>query len=1039
VGATVVARHAAPLPAAERHGVQVEPAPRAAAPTSREGAPTALVPPPSKLPRPLDGIQAPEEAKRARPLGVPAASEGAQRSDAGEAARPAGTAPTAAGAQPAAQEAGDRDLRGAAPLAQRVNTDAALGADHALLRRTREERWEREAKQGLTRFAPPRKPPGGTLPSAAKAATMAATRTLFRVSVRTAACLLSATLNRDGLLQGEDFNRGADSGAVLVLHPGLHVVERLANPEAMAAGGVCARAAKAALKAGTYAMVAPLVFTSYRLATEVMSGDDLLARIQGAADPTVVVTASGHTAYPTTTALLGQWDGSMMPALAHAVDAEAARISEAAKLDGNVRTTYSLRLRARAALLSDALTRHLGLDSSGSVPEAAFVRALHVAQLEAAGARAEDTRPFAHDMAGITKATGVPRRTKEQTRYPWPRRELPPGHLQLLDVGAMAAEFFRLYGEPEPTSWIWEALQQCYEYQPAMEQGFLDTLAAAPAAVWAPGARETHVSTACTEAFEDVRLPELIANGCLRALTRDEATEKGRYIQMLRAVPKGKVTCPPRITELAGGNLNSPLPPHALAAVGEAANDTAIEMVAEVARLVAAGAHPPHAADVAVASQSGKLKTRAIVDGSSISEHMLGESFRFHYNDYMLARATERSVGFVHDLKDYFHSVGMAADQRKLWTLVYVDRRGVTHFYEMARMPMGSKTSASVAQTASALATAIMLGRRIPATISPYVDDFRVVCDQDDAAGVAQRVGEVLDLVYPGGEAMDKRTQPSRTPRFLGQVLDLAAGISTVPADTFYSYGVHLSFACAALTHADQRVRACVTTSSLEKLCGRLGWLSEAVPAGRAHLFGVYQRIHWRGPPTATVRRRLLVDLRWWHQGYLTGSLCPATIVTGGVAQLRTRGGGTDTAVQSSDAGEPGAAAISGGRVVHVTFNPDQRRWSSTRREMTAVYEGQKALDAGYVGKRVTILTDSMAAAGCINKGRSRDPHTHAIVQKVLERASGRYVMVAVFVPRERNVACDRMAGCATFEDAAAAASDLGLTLVSSSPAPKKG
>jgi hypothetical protein len=91
------------------------------------------------------------------------------------------------------------------------------------------------------------------------------------------------------------------------------------------------------------------------------------------------------------------------------------------------------------------------------------------------------------------------------------------------------------------------------------------------------------------------------------------------------------------------------------------------------------------------------------------------------------------------------------------------------------------------------------------------------------------------------------------------------------------------------------------------------------------------------------------------------------------------------------------------------------------------------------VGKRVTVLTDSLAAAGAFNKGRSRDPSTNTLLQHVLKRAAGKYVMVAVFIPRERNTGCDRLAGCGTKEHASAAATTLGVTLVSSAAAPKQG
>lgn len=1021
----------------------MEPGPRAHAALSAGDEPSALVPQPL-LPRPPGAPFPPGALKR--PLApiilpvthppLPYAPRGGEekraRGDEAAPAPPAIVPPVVSTTSGA----------GSPPLAS-----LPQAASQAEQRLQREQRWARELALANTRFAPPRKPPAGVPYELAAARRLhsvftGAAATLYRVAVLPSPSMLATTLQRDGLPPHAGFNVARDAGTVLVLHPGLFLVERLTHGDAVARGDAFARAANAARAASTFALTALHCPTVMVLANRPVPCDTYLRRVRQAGNPTVVLPA-GHAPRPLDTMeTLAAWDGALMPALTHAIAQEAARIAVDAERDGNTRSTYSLRLRARASLLSDILTRSLQWDSSPAVPEVPFIRALHAAQLEAAGARPGDTRPYGLDITGIIEATGVHPRRKEQTAFPWPRRIVPHGHLELLDVGDAAREYFTLYGEPPADDWMWEALQQMYEYEPAMDPAFLATLAASPTAVWAPGAREQHLATACTEAFEDVRIPELLALGVFRRITREEATGPGRYIQSLRGIPKGKPVCPPELIALAGGDTNSPLPPDGLVAAGRLAHKVALDMVRDVATAVAAGVHPPHAAEAALAARCGKVKTRAIVDGHHISQSMQGESFRFHYNDHLLARATADSVGVVQDLGNYFHSVMMSPTQRKLWTLVYTDRHGVTHFFECLRMPMGSKTAPSVAQAASALMTAIINARGVAATVNPYVDDFRTVCHKKDALRVTEQVGAVINLVYPGGEAMDKRSAPSSTPRFLGQVLDLRHGTVTLPVDTHYIYALHLLFIHAALAHPDHRIRARVTTPSLQKLCGRLGWMSEVVPTGRGYLGGLYAVIHCVGSPPRAMRRRLLNDLAWWRRGFLKGALCPATIVSGGVAQLYVLGGGTpapSTATQASDAGEPGGAAISNGRAVHVTFTASQRKWSSTKRELVAIYAGLAAFDQGYMGKRLTVLTDSLAAAGALNKGRSRDPSTNDLIQHALQRAAGKYVMVAIFIPRERNAGCDRLAGCATQAEASAAAAGLGITLASSTAAPKAG
>ena len=151
----------------------------------------------------------------------------------------------------------------------------------------------------------------------------AAAATLFRVSVLPAPSLLATTLQRDGLPPQAGFDKARDAGSVLVLHPGLYLVERLSHGDAVARGGPYALAANAALAGSTYAITASHWPTEVVLANRPVPCDTYLRRVRHADNPSLAPPSS-HAPFPLTSVeTLAMWDGALMPALTHAIAEEA--------------------------------------------------------------------------------------------------------------------------------------------------------------------------------------------------------------------------------------------------------------------------------------------------------------------------------------------------------------------------------------------------------------------------------------------------------------------------------------------------------------------------------------------------------------------------------------------------------------------------------------------------------------------------------------------------------------------------------------------
>ena len=335
-----------------------------------------------------------------------------------------------------------------------------------------------------------------------------------------------------------------------------------------------------------------------------------------------------------------------------------------------------------------------------------------------------------------------------------------------------------------------------------------------------------------------------------------------------------------------------------------------------------------------------------------------------------------------------------------------------------------------------------------------YIDDVLSAAPPHLAARAAAAVAAAMDLAIPGGEAVEKRTRPTPTALMLGAVVDMPSQTMFLPLSRYYAYAAHALFVQAALADPVAAVRECVSTKSVQRLAGKLGWLSEFSPSGRPHLGALRAQAHSRSPPAGHLRTALLAELGYWAPRLRAGTVAVSSVVHAEPAfRLHVHGSRDDATptasngaasgsdseddahraplLQASDAGDPGGAAIFNGRCAHRLFSAEEASSSSAYRELVTVLDGAVAFDGEWRGRRVLIISDNAGIVSNINRGSSRARAVNRLVKQLYLRAeTGGYTLAAFWIPRELNGGPDRVAQATTRAEAQLFCAELGVELV---------
>lgn len=699
----------------------------------------------------------------------------------------------------------------------------------------------------------------------------------------------------------------------------------------------------------------------------------------------------------------------------------------------------NLTRRAHAQLHVEHTLEALKLGATTPITEAMWRRELQRSHHVAMKARERDDRPLSSDWRGLVAQGKWKLVTKAESFFPYPPRQLKPGETPTVAPHLILQALEELDGPvADDDTQVWTALDHLYAHSPNFTDNLTRDVAAAAArgkALILPPADKPHKDLPHDALFVQDTIPKRITMGVIKEVTPEEALAPGNVVSQVKAAAKGDL-------KLTAGELEA-VGTGDYRIIGEAAYQRAAGLVARTRTLqqMPEAPSPGECAEHAWDEALENPKLRFCHSGRKLSEYIDCGSFILPGPLQFLETATRDTVAIALDMTAFYFCICLAAVARYSHYLVFKDK-----YYNQGRLSMGLSDSAICASLASAFIVYFALRYGCKAVYS-YIDDL--ICLVPHISLAAQHMAALrraCNVVVPGGIAEDKTREAASVQTILGLEYNFKEGTVHVTPIKLFHYAVHAHYCLACLTSPG--MEWCVTTPHLEKLVGKLGFLTQTTQLARLHMRGLYAALAQRVPPAGRLKEAITEDLRWWCDAFTRGTLEPmrffdseeapltmhvVTSAWGPPAPLEAVGpvGGGSVAVQRSDAGDHAGASIHEGKVVHRPWTGEEIGFHSDLKEMTAMMEGVRRHDPGWQGKRVVLILDHSANASNINRGNCDSRRNRALIDELYHRAhDGGYKFVAMWAPREGNHAADALAGESSRAGAEQKCADLGLTLL---------
>jgi hypothetical protein len=717
--------------------------------------------------------------------------------------------------------------------------------------------------------------------------------------------------------------------------------------------------------------------------------------------------------------------------------AEIKGAAEFAAGQADARSPESCHRRAKSQMVTGELVRQLGAADAPALPGCLFRRMAARAAITAVTPDAPPPKPSWCDLEGLVQRAGWARVTRQTCGYPWPHAVHPPGSplLQQINANALVEAYVAETGGVDNAHVIWTVGQHVAGHTPALEPHLEAAINAAlaggqPLRLFdpdrlppAPAPREAQAHWGQVE--------RLSTTGIFKLLAPEEVTDadKCKIVGFMSSVFKGTLPVGPEVQVIIDTGDT--------ARISESARARAIGMLHALQKRVEpfpAGEAPRGELEALLAEELAEFtKVRPVCNYSALSRgnarlgldpHGVPQSgFTFPQLYTMLHGASLSSWVSKVDLTDFFYQIRLSAAGSALTCVATRRPDGTLQYLSLDGLSMGAPDSPIVAELVSAVICAIVNARGAAtetcAGYAAQIDDLVLVASEEHTA-YAEGLLLALLAEISATEASKKRL---RAPLgdILGKRFNFPAGTVSVPPERLYKYYYRLHLVRACLASDDARIRAQVTLDMLSRLAGVLQWLSECSTAGGSHLSVIYKVVAG-GVSVAAGRQGLLRELDWWCKASLEGR-AESTALLDGHAGLCVRTMGVDASATA-------IAAVLGKRVAWRRLKPAERTLSSAHRELLAYELGLCVFGEELGGARLAILSDSSAAVGAYNKGRTGGETGQDCLQACYALLDARRIYsFASYVPREFNVLPDAASKKETRETLAAWAADCGLTV----------
>ena len=364
---------------------------------------------------------------------------------------------------------------------------------------------------------------------------------------------------------------------------------------------------------------------------------------------------------------------------------------------------------------------------------------------------------------------------------------------------------------------------------------------------------------------------------------------------------------------------------------------------------------------------------RLIVDlsqplGNSVNSHIPRDASSVSYPSIQQAidiilSLTEQGfspVLFKMDIKSAFRLLPLSPSNFSLLG-VQLDNK----FYVDAFLPMGSSSSCQIFQKFSDAIAFLMHTHAGVDYVINYLDDFLGIEKDpvlaDHKMKSTQTMGDQLGIPF----APEKSEGPAPVLTFLGIELDCTSLEARLPPDKIHKA---IRLIQSFLTSPRQHLKR------IESLHGFLNFCAEIIPAGRAFLRSLQPLLHHTGSHWITVPPQVISDLKTWldflHNFNGKAMFVPSGWDLPSVLHLET-----------DSSGSWGCAAIFQNQFFALQWPPTTRRTNLALLEFYPIVVSTFVWGPSLANKRLLIHCDNLATVFIVNKLKSQEPNTMALVR----------------------------------------------------------
>lgn len=338
------------------------------------------------------------------------------------------------------------------------------------------------------------------------------------------------------------------------------------------------------------------------------------------------------------------------------------------------------------------------------------------------------------------------------------------------------------------------------------------------------------------------------------------------------------------------------------------------------------------------------------------------------------------------DLKSAYRSVKISKESQKLTGLKFKVNNQETYVFD-SKLPFGARLAPSNFNLLSQCVKQMMIKRGFSGVYC-YIDDFLIVSDSFNECQTAMNV--LLSLLRELGFMINwkKVCDPSRCVTFLGIEMDSVDMCLRLPQNKLLLLREELG-KFMKLRRASKRI--------LQRLAGRLSWAARVVFGGRGFLRATFNAISSLRHKSDRIRLSgpLLRDIRWWYNLMHVFNGCSLLLNKQPIIGFQT------------DACLEGAGMVHNDDFAYCNWSldwPEVNHLSINYKETLSIVLGAARWAPLWVGKRIFVQSDNMAAVGIINKGSCKN----SLVQECLNflfwlSAMWSFKLSAVHVPGIHN------------------------------------